>query len=237
MFEQALEKCPPKFAKLLYLQYGQFEEEHGLVRKAMSIYERATKAVAVNDRYEMYLFYAAKASANYGLAATRPIYEAGIEALPDRQTALLCLRFAAMERKLGENERARAIYAHASQFCNPKTQPEFWKTWNTFEIEAGTEDTFREMRTYHPLLTQCVSSAASRRSTTPSSPRSSRRSRPARRPPRPKAPTRWRWSRRRPRAMRPRSSRQAPCRGRRRTRPMPSRSVARTTICCSYSLW
>ncbi|WFD30540.1 pre-mRNA-splicing factor syf1 [Malassezia sp. CBS 17886] len=145
LFEQALDKCPAKFCKVLFLRYGKLEEEHGLVRKAMAIYERATRAVAIADRYEMYLYYIAKATANYGLAATRPIYEAAIEALPDRQATAMCLRFAQLERKLGEIDRARAIYAHASQFCNPRTEPEFWKVWNTFEIETGTEDTFREM--------------------------------------------------------------------------------------------
>lgn len=57
----------------------------------------------------------------------------------------MCLRFAALERKLGEIDRARAIYAHASQFCDPRTNPGFWSEWNTFEIETGSEDTFREM--------------------------------------------------------------------------------------------
>jgi pre-mRNA-splicing factor SYF1 len=57
----------------------------------------------------------------------------------------MCLRFAALERKLGEIDRARAIYAHASQFCDPRTNPEFWAEWHTFEIDTGSEDTFREM--------------------------------------------------------------------------------------------
>lgn len=50
-----------------------------------------------------------------------------------------------MERKLGEIDRARAIYAHASQFCDPRIHPTFWAEWNSFEIETGSEDTFREM--------------------------------------------------------------------------------------------
>jgi len=65
--------------------------------------------------------------------------------LPDKQTAEMCLRFAALERKLGEIDRARAIYAHASQFCDPRVNPHFWSEWNNFEIETGSEDTFREM--------------------------------------------------------------------------------------------
>ena len=93
----------------------------------------------------MYTIYIAKATANFGLPATRPIYERALEVLPDKQTAEMCLRFAALERKLGEIDRARAIYAHASQFCDPRVNPKFWAEWNSFEIETGSEDTFREM--------------------------------------------------------------------------------------------
>lgn len=32
----------------------------------------------------------------------------------------MCLRFADLERKLGEIDRARAIYAHASQIADPR---------------------------------------------------------------------------------------------------------------------
>lgn len=93
----------------------------------------------------MFTIYIAKASANFGLPATRPIYERALEALPNRTTAQMSLRFASLERKLGEIDRARAIYAHASQFCDPRVDPAFWAEWNAFEIETGSEDTFREM--------------------------------------------------------------------------------------------
>lgn len=93
----------------------------------------------------MFTIYIAKASANFGLPATRPIYEKAIEVLPDKQTAQMSMRFAQLERKLGEIDRARAIYAHASQFCDPRINPEFWKEWYNFEIDTGSEDTFREM--------------------------------------------------------------------------------------------
>jgi pre-mRNA-splicing factor SYF1 len=32
----------------------------------------------------------------------------------------MCIRFAELERKLGEIDRARAVYAHASQMCDPR---------------------------------------------------------------------------------------------------------------------
>src|SRR5271170_7047775 len=42
LFDQALEQCPQKLSKPLYLMYAQLEEEHGLAKRAMSIYDRAT---------------------------------------------------------------------------------------------------------------------------------------------------------------------------------------------------
>jgi len=125
--------------------YATLEEEYGLAKRAMAIYDRATSAVSDEDKFETFTIYIAKAASNYGLPATRPIYERAIETLPDKQTAEMCLRFATMERKLGEIDRARAVYAHASQFCDPRVNPNFWSEWNAFEIETGSEDTFREM--------------------------------------------------------------------------------------------
>ncbi|KAI9705601.1 MAG: pre-mRNA-splicing factor syf1 [Candelina mexicana] len=145
LFEQAVEGCPPKFAKVLYLMYGNLEEERGLARHAMRIYERATRAVSDEDRLEMFNFYVTKSASNFGLTSTRPIYERAIAALPDKEARDMCLKFAEMERRLGEIDRARAIYGHASQFCDPRTTPGFWSKWEAFEVQHGNEDTFKEM--------------------------------------------------------------------------------------------
>lgn len=145
LFEQAVDNCPPKFAKTLYLMYGQLEEERGLARHAMRIYERATRAVSDEDRFEMFEFYITKSSSNFGLTSTRPIYERAIEALPDNDAKKMCMKFAEMERRLGEIDRARAIYAHASQFSDPRISPEFWEKWDRFEVQHGNEDTYKEM--------------------------------------------------------------------------------------------
>ncbi|KAL7329289.1 pre-mRNA-splicing factor syf1 [Mucor circinelloides] len=145
LFEQALEECPPKYAKPIYLMYGKLEEEHGLARHAMRIYDRATKAVADEDRMTMYEYYIAKATESFGVMASREIYERAIEALPDKDVRVMSLRYAELERKLGEIDRARAIYGFASQLFDPRTQPGFWKTWHDFEVQHGNEDTFKEM--------------------------------------------------------------------------------------------
>lgn len=50
-----------------------------------------------------------------------------------------------METMLGEVDRARGIYTHASQFCDPRKDEEFWQVWRGFEVQHGNEDTFRDM--------------------------------------------------------------------------------------------
>jgi pre-mRNA-splicing factor SYF1 len=145
LFEQAAEGCPPQFAKPIYLMYASLEEERGLARHAMRIYERATRAVSDDDRADMFAFYITKSASNFGLTSTRPIYERAIAALPDREAKDMCLKFAAMERRLGEIDRARAIYGHASQFADPRVAKDFWEVWEKFEIAHGNEDTFKEM--------------------------------------------------------------------------------------------
>ncbi|KAJ3559252.1 hypothetical protein NPX13_g9560 [Xylaria arbuscula] len=145
LFEQAVEEVPEKFAKVLYLMYGNLEEERGLARHAMRIYERATRAVSDEDRADMFNLYITKSASNFGLPSTRPIYERAIAALPDEEARDMCLKFADMEKRLGEIDRARAIYGHASQFCDPRTNPAFWTKWEQFEVQHGNEDTYKEM--------------------------------------------------------------------------------------------
>jgi pre-mRNA-splicing factor SYF1 len=122
LFEQALDKIPPKYAKPIYLLYGNLEEKYGLARHAMSIYDRSTKAVAPEDRAEMFKYYIAKAAEMFGVPSTREIYEKAVEVLNDKDAREMCLSYADMERKLGEIDRARGIYDHGSQFCDPRVR-------------------------------------------------------------------------------------------------------------------
>ncbi|XP_013914939.1 PREDICTED: pre-mRNA-splicing factor SYF1 [Thamnophis sirtalis] len=145
LFEQALDGCPQKFAKTIYLLYARLEEEYGLARHAMAVYERATQAVLPAEQHDMYNIYIKRAAEIYGVTHTRSIYEKAIEVLTDEHAQDMCLRFADMECKLGEIDRARAIYSYCSQMCDPRTTANFWQTWKEFEIRHGNEDTIREM--------------------------------------------------------------------------------------------
>ncbi|KAL3319258.1 hypothetical protein Ciccas_002082 [Cichlidogyrus casuarinus] len=125
--------------------YARLEEEHGLARRANKIYERATEAVLAEERYEMFNIFIQRVADLHGLTHTRFAYQMAIEKLPEQHARQMCVRFADLERKLGEIDRARAIYAYCSQMCDPRTETTFWNTWKEFEIAHGNEDTLREM--------------------------------------------------------------------------------------------
>lgn len=58
----------------------------------------------------------------YGIAKVRQIYEDAIENLDVEGSRHMHLKFAELETKLGEIDRARALYAHCSEMCDPRVQ-------------------------------------------------------------------------------------------------------------------
>merc|ERR1712226_975087 len=145
LFEQCLDECPEQYTKNFYLLYAKLEEEHGMARHAMAVYDRAVLAVEKKEQAEVYNIYLRKAAEIYGVTRTRQIYEKAIETLGESDSRTMCIRFAEMETKLGEIDRARAIYSHASQMCDPRVTVDFWQVWKEFEVKHGNEDTLREM--------------------------------------------------------------------------------------------
>ncbi|ONM60140.1 Tetratricopeptide repeat (TPR)-like superfamily protein [Zea mays] len=145
LFHEAVQQAPAEEKKPLYLQWAKLEEDYGLAKRAMNVYDEAVRAVPNSEKMAMYEIYIARAAELFGVPRTRQIYEQAIESgLPDRDVLTMCMKFAELERSLGEIDRSRAIYVHASNYADPNN-PDFWKKWNDFEIQHGNEDTFREM--------------------------------------------------------------------------------------------
>ncbi|KAK9815714.1 hypothetical protein WJX72_008451 [[Myrmecia] bisecta] len=150
LFRQALAQAPSAESRQLFLQYAALEEKYGLARSAMEVYDKAVRTVPEAERLGVYELYISRATEFFGVGKVREIYETAIEAtpphnLPDEDCKKLCLRYAALEKKLGEIDRARAIYVHASSLADPRVDRTFWSEWNAFEVAHGNEDTFREM--------------------------------------------------------------------------------------------
>lgn len=145
LFEQAVTGAPAAEGKKLFLLYAKFEEEFGYARRAMEVYDRATKACAIEDRLEMFTIYINRCSELFGVTKTRSIYEKAMGELPEKQLKPIAMRYAALERTLGEVDRARALYIYGAQFCNPAADKDFYLTWHDFEVHHGNEETFTEM--------------------------------------------------------------------------------------------
>ncbi|KAI6227241.1 hypothetical protein M3Y95_00705900 [Aphelenchoides besseyi] len=145
LFEQCLENCPPKYAKNIYLLYARLEEDYGLARHAMAIYNRACKAVDREEMHLVYNIYIKKAIDFFGITSSRAIFMEAIQSLPEDRSREMSLKFAQVERNLGEIDRARVIYAHCAEICDPRVHGLFWEVWKTFEVDHGNEDTLREM--------------------------------------------------------------------------------------------
>ncbi|XP_017219267.1 uncharacterized protein LOC108196479 [Daucus carota subsp. sativus] len=146
LFEHAVEMAPAESVKPLYLQYAKLEEDYGLAKRAMSVYDQATKAVPACEKLSMYQIYIARVAEIFGVPKTREIYEQAIESgLPDKDAKTMCIKYAELEKSLGERDRSRGVYKHASEFADPRCDADFWCKWHEFEVQHGNEDTFREM--------------------------------------------------------------------------------------------
>ena len=124
----------------------------------------------------MFNIYLKKAAEIYGVTKTRAIYEKvkwislwvalikgsiiivwrklicinsrfqAIELLGDTEARQMSMRFAELETKLGEIDRARAIYSHCSQMCDPRLERCFayicslqnQALFNTFMVRVTT---------------------------------------------------------------------------------------------------
>lgn len=146
LFEHAVEMAPAESVKPLYMQYAKLEEDFGLAKRAMKVYDQAAKAVPNNEKLSMYEIYIARASEIFGIPKTREIYEQAITSgVPDKDVKTMCMKYAELEKSLGEIDRARGIFVYASQLADPRSDADFWNKWHEFEVQHGNEDTFREM--------------------------------------------------------------------------------------------
>jgi len=145
LFDRCLEDCPPEESPEFYLLYGEYEEAHGLTKRALRVYERMCDSVPTSEKYAAYRLYVAKATQCLGVTSARPIYESAIKALEDGPASRICLEYAKMETGLREKDRARTVLAYGAQLADPRRDPDYWKAWHEFEVGHGNEETFREM--------------------------------------------------------------------------------------------
>ena len=94
--------------------YGKFEEDYGLLNHAIEIYDRMVREVGKDEQLIAYNLYIAKVAKYLGVTKTRPVFEKAISILEESDLVEIGIRYAELERKLGEIDRTRAIYQHIS---------------------------------------------------------------------------------------------------------------------------
>lgn len=145
LFEESVEKAPAKESEKLYLLFAKFEEDYGLIRRAMDVYSRGCENCTQENKLKFFFIYIKRCSEYFGVTKTRDIYESAMKKLSDQDLKPLCLRYSALERHLGEIDRARAIFVWGAQFADPREHQDYWTTWHEFEVASGNKDTFMEM--------------------------------------------------------------------------------------------
>ncbi|KAK0179325.1 hypothetical protein PV327_005088 [Microctonus hyperodae] len=128
----------------IIINYGSFLAENGYFEEAFRAYEKGIALFKWSNVSGIWNTYLTKFLERY-VPKTREIYVKAIDILKDENSREMSLRYAEMETKRGEVDRARAIYVHCSEICDPRVTSHFWQVWTEFEVRHGNEDTMREM--------------------------------------------------------------------------------------------
>ncbi|ODV84700.1 hypothetical protein CANARDRAFT_28855 [[Candida] arabinofermentans NRRL YB-2248] len=161
LFEQALEGCPKSLNKSLFLLYAHFEATKGSKSKSLQIYRKAIdNADNQTDMLELYKILLAKTAKLESIQATRPIYESALETLSVRTPGfidIIIFGFVKVELSLKQLKRCREIFKYGSELVMKHSTKEedrehIWELWKNFELENGSEITYKEMLRYRRHL-------------------------------------------------------------------------------------
>lgn len=125
--------------------YSNFEELYGVPRAMLRILKRACIAVPIAERLDMFFLYAAKAAEYFGAVHAREAFDLAMKSLPEHQLPIIAIQYAVLERKLGDLDRARAIYLYGSQYADPTHNAKYWSAYKVFELAHGNDNTYRDM--------------------------------------------------------------------------------------------
>lgn len=146
LYEKVIKECPKDRAKQFYIMYSEMEENFGQLNHSIEILDRMVDSVELKQKPQAFNLYIAKVTKYLGVTRTRPIYKKALETLKAYEFLKFGIRFANLEKKLGEIDRSRQIFGYISQAADPNIDEfNFWNQYEEFEIACGNEDTFKEM--------------------------------------------------------------------------------------------
>ncbi|ODQ58199.1 hypothetical protein WICANDRAFT_34359 [Wickerhamomyces anomalus NRRL Y-366-8] len=145
LFEHALSECPSDLSKPIYLLYSKLEEDNGLIQRSLKLLNKAVDSVKLDDKPEVLNVLIAKTIEHSGLTSTRPILTRAIDELPLKYAIAFVIRFADIEIKLNEFERARELLKYGALQQSPIKNTKLWEFWSDFEVAHGNKETYKAM--------------------------------------------------------------------------------------------
>ena len=159
LFEEAI-RCAPTSKRggvllpheslsLLYVKYAEMEARHSLCRRSIAVLSRAVAHVRVEDRADMYRLLIVRVASTFGASHTRLMYERALVNLPRAEDVLdFGIRYAALELRLGEIDRARRVFSQLGMLADPRRKgvfERFWSEWQRMEVKFGSEESMAEL--------------------------------------------------------------------------------------------
>lgn len=170
-FERCLEQIPPVRSSEFYLQYVQFERRNKLISRSVRIVKRALSKLTeaytdkkvsyskselnkiADDKYDLYVLLVELIS-QY-LKDEDMCREEFTKAVEDQHLTIpntvdLSIRFIKFEISNKQFPRVRALFRYATGLANPQQHmmKQVWTNWEEFELENGSEGTYKQMLKY-----------------------------------------------------------------------------------------
>lgn len=139
----------------IYLKYNTFEEEivnkHIPTRQSINVLLDGARSITDNfmdSKVKLWQLALDKTNSLLGSEACRPIYEECVEKItPNYRCVEYVIKFAQLERDLGEFKRVREILHYGASLLAPVLNTDLWNFWDRFEVQYGNKDQYKEMLT------------------------------------------------------------------------------------------
>jgi pre-mRNA-splicing factor SYF1 len=157
LLDQSLQGAIPAVVPHLSYFSFKYELEKGFASDCSAVLHRSTQQCDLHEKLSFYYLGIQHAMRTHGTPQARRILQDAVDELTevgrkngasDTLVVELCIQYARLETEAGQIERARKVFEHAAQFANPnKTEMnDFWVKWKDFEIEHGSEVTYKDMK-------------------------------------------------------------------------------------------
>ena len=135
--------------KELYFLNNEFEESRsGVTQGSIDFLLQGARTLNekfVDSKLQLWDLAIEKTKSHFGLEAARPLFEECITVVPSDRSSSYIISFAEVEVILGEVVRAREILKYGSTLLPPVRNGMLWSYWETFELNNGDKQTYKDM--------------------------------------------------------------------------------------------